>query len=244
MNHLSTLDLHKLRLGELEPPHRDDAEAHLASCARCTERMAVARDEERAFDTALPPALAAALAEPSGEDVVPAAPAAPVHWMILLRRLGPAGVSLLAAALVLLVASTSLTAPPPESTGVRTRGEIATLEVWIDSAAGVRPLRAGETLASGDRVQLLYHPHGAERVGIAGRDSTGVIEVYGVLTPTKPGLQPAPFGLAMDDAAGNQEFFVVTGGRSLDERRVKEAIGRGVSTNVTRLVIPKEAATP
>ena len=86
--------------------------------------------------------------------------------------------------------------------------------------------------------------HGAERVGLAGRDSTGTIEVYGVLTPVKSGLQPAPFGLAMDGSPGQQEFFVVTGGRHLDDARVKEEVRRGVSERVTRLVIPKEAPTP
>jgi len=254
MTHLSTLDLHKLRLGELPPSRAADAQAHLSTCDRCTERMGVAEAEEAAFDASLPPALAAALSGAEGDSVDDGAPASPTpappsapgatpaHWLVMLRRLGPASMSLLAAAIVLLVATPMLQQPTaPEGDGIRTRGDLAGLEVWIDTDAGVRALRVGEALAPGDRVQLLYHPRGAERVGLAGRDQSGTVEVYGVLTPTRDGLQPAPFGLSLDDTPGNQEFFVVSGGRLLDEAQVKAAIAGDVpGVEITRVVVPKE----
>ena len=36
-----------------------------------------------------------------------------------------------------------------------------TIEAWVDLGTGPRPLRDGESLGEGDRVQLRYDSHGA-----------------------------------------------------------------------------------
>lgn len=214
MTHASTLALHQLALGELAPDRADAVRTHLADCDRCRARLAAVEAEAAAFDDALPPALAALDAAP-----------APAHWLLFLRRLAPAAVALAAAAL-LIVASPALLGPgePSPAAGTRTRGTLPALEVWIDGPSGVRPLRADEPVAPGDRVQLLVDAHGAARIGLAGRDGTGAVEVYGVLVPEGEGLHPAPFGLALDDAPGPQVFYAVTGGADLDEAAVRAAV--------------------
>lgn len=219
MKHVSTLDLHQLHLDELPTSRGEQVRAHLAACARCTERYEAVRAEADAFDDALPAALQGL--------VDPAEPAAtPAHWVVLLRRLAPAAAALAVAAAVALVALPLLGDDPEPGATTRTRGELPQLEVWVAAPEGPRPLRPGEALAAGDRVQLLYDARGAERVGLAGRDGTGEVEVYGVLAPPSPGLHPAPFGLALDDAPGPQVFFAVPGGPDLQadavERTVRE----------------------
>jgi len=218
MKHVSTLELHQLHLDELPTSRGEQVRAHLAACARCTERYEAVRSEADAFDDALPAALQGLVDPP--EPV-----ATPAHWAIWLRRLAPAAAALAAAA-VALFALPMLRADPASELTTRTRGELPQLEVWVAAPEGPRPLREGEALAAGDRVQLLYNARGAERVGLAGRDGTGEVEVYGVLTPPSPGLHPAPFGLALDDAPGPQVFFAVPGGPDLQadavERTVRE----------------------
>jgi hypothetical protein len=153
------------------------------------------------------------------------------------------GVSLLAAALVLLMALPALQRAPGVDDGLRTRGALPDLEVWLQSPDGHRPLQVGEALGDGDQVVLFYHPHEADRVAIAGRDHTGEVEVYRLLHPVKEGLQPAPFGLTLDDAPGVQEFFVVGGASDLTASDAVEAILR-MDDTVTRVVVPKEPTRP
>jgi hypothetical protein len=216
MSHVSTLTLHRHALDELDEAQAAEVHAHLASCERCASRLAVMQAEAAGFDEALPPALQGL--QPPVEASTPSP--TPAHWLRLLRRLGPALAA--AAAAVLLVLA--LPSTGPDDDGTRTRGELPLLEVWIDAPAGARPLRAAESLAPGDRVQLLYDAQGAARVGLAGRDGTDAIEVYGVVRPPGPGLHPAPFGLALDDAPGPQEFFVVPGDDALDEATVRARV--------------------
>ena len=234
MSHLSTLALYRYHLGELPPPERLQADAHLASCAPCQARLEAARaDDEAVASEPLPPLLQD-LAAPSAERDAPT----PSQWALFLRRVGMPAVSLLAAAVVLLMALpiTQQPSPPP---GNRTRGALPDLEVWLQEASGHRPLRVGEALGEGDQVVLFYHPHHAPSVALAGRDHSGEVEVYRVLHPVKEGLQPAPFGLTLDNAPGVQEFFVVAGPRDLSDAEVVAAIERG-DPSVSRVVIPKE----
>ncbi len=235
MSHLSTLALHRYHLGELPPPEAARAEAHLASCEPCQARLEAARAEDEAIASEPLPAF---LAELDQHAVAPVAPA-PSQWALFLRRVGMPGVSLLAAAILLLAALPVMQNPPPEAPGTRTRGELPDLEVWLQTDGGHRPLRVGEALGDGDEVVLFYHPHQAESVALAGRDASGQVEVYRVLHPVKDGLQPAPFGLTLDDAPGVQEFFLVAGPGGLSDAEVVEAIQRG-DGSVTRVVIPKE----
>ena len=122
------------------------------------------------------------------------------------------------------------------------KGLLPVVEAWVGVEQGRRPLHEGEALGGGAVVQLMYDPKGGSSVALAGRDDSGVIEVYTTNAPTGIGLVEAPFALTLDDSPGVQELFVVSSQMPLDELRVKAAILVGVpGARVGRLVIPKEA---
>jgi hypothetical protein len=151
------------------------------------------------------------------------------------------------AAVVLFAALPAMRSAVPGDRGNRimTRGVLPAVEAWVDEGTGPRPLREGEPLAEGDRVQLRYDAHGAPHVALAGRDSTGVVEIYTLAAPTGSGLLTAPFALELDDAPGRQELFVVTSAEPLDERTVESAIDGPVpGVTVARLAFPKRADAP
>jgi len=240
MSHLSTLALHRYRLGELSSSEADAAALHLESCNPCQARMAAAQEDDDAVAAEPLPAFLADLSDAPLPDEPPAPE--PAQWAVFLRRVGMPAVSLLAAAAMLLVALSSMQRPI-EDDGLRTRGDLPDLEVWLQSSDGHRPLQVGEALGDGDQVVLFFHPHDAERVAIAGRDHSGDIEVYRLLNPVKDGLQPAPFGLTLDDSPGVQEFFVVAGAEDFSESDAIDAI-LAMDRTVTRVVVPKEPAPP
>lgn len=91
------------------------------------------------------------------------------------------------------------------SKGLQTR-----LEAWVQSGQSSRPLYLGETLGAGTRVQLRYDPQGRRFVTLAGRDSNGVVEVYGTVPAgSGGGMVSAPFALTLDDSHGEQTFFAL-----------------------------------
>jgi hypothetical protein len=231
MTHLSTLELVRFRAGELSPDRHAAAQQHLADCSTCHARADAAQADDDAVAVEPLP------------DWLPREGAAqsPGQWALWVRRWLPASTSLAAAALMLVVALPVLRAPAMSGDGLRSKGELPAMEVWVDSDGGARPLEVGEALQEGDRVQLFYDPRGADRVALAGRDHTGAIEIYGVLAPVRDGLQPAPFALTLDDAPGNQELFVVVGDAGLDAAAAEAAVRRG-DPAVRRMVLPKERA--
>jgi hypothetical protein len=230
MSHLSTLTLHRLRYGELGGTERDGARAHLRSCARCAERLGVQEAERATFVLQAVPEPLRNRGEPQDGFV-----------RRLLRELVPFAVAAVAAAVV-TVAVPVLRASPDgaEADTVRLRGTMPEIEAWVDLGSGPRPLRDGESLGSGDRVQLRYDSHGAPSVALAGRDASGVVEVYTLTAPSAVGLTTAPFALELDDAPGQQELFVITSEDPLDERTVEAALeGPVPGVTVSRVAFPK-----
>jgi len=220
ISHLSTLKLHQLRSGELDADQARDARAHLDACATCAQRL---RHQERVRAEfvlrPMPPAFAA-----------PSRPSASWwRWAVPLLAA--------AAALGLLVV-------PPSSDGIRTRGRAPALELWVATDSAPRLLLEGESLGAGDRVGIKFDPAGATHVAFAGRDHRDVVEVFGVIAvdPARAtGLQNAPFGLELDDAPGEQEFFLVASDRPLDEGLVKRAVRSGVpGVRVERMAVAKQ----
>jgi len=225
MNHLSTLMMHRVRLGELEGAARDEAEAHLRECEECTEIAdAQAHAEDRFAEEPLPDWLLS-LEEPSPMPASGHTPKlAPPIAHVPANRPFPrwiAGLLTLAAA-ALIVVGIGFSGGEPLEVG-REKGVLPTVELWVKSDVGPRPIRSGEALRTGDTVQVFYDSRGASHAVIAGRDGSGRIEVYGVV-PKHEKLGPAPFSLTLDDAPGPQEFFVVTGARPLTSDDVTRAI--------------------
>jgi len=91
------------------------------------------------------------------------------------------------------------------SKGLQTR-----LEAWVQSGQSARPLYLGETVSAGTKVQLRYDPQGRRYVTLAGRDSDGVVDVYGTVPAgAGPGMVSAPFALTLDASRGEQTFFAL-----------------------------------
>lgn len=215
MSHLSTLALHQYRLGELPAEEIGRAETHLAACERCRRRLEAQKSAREAFAAEpLPPAIAA-LSQPANRPFA--------RWLLW-------SVPLLVAAIALF---TVLMRPhEPEDAGIRTKGTLPDVEVWVKGESGKHALRPDEVLGEGSVVQVLYNAHGAHHAVLAGRDGTGKVEVYGEL-PVADTLVPAPFGLTLDDAPGPQELFVVTGDREITVRDVEDAVnGSGGSRDL------------
>jgi len=220
--HLSTLKLHQLRAGELDPHEVRGAREHLEACPRCAGRL---RHQEHVR--------AEFVLRPMPEALRSAPPRGARWWRWVLPL----------AAAVAALGLVALRAPSPD--GIRTRGVSPSMEVWVATEDGPRLLLESEALGSGDQVAIKYDAAGASHVGFAGRDRSGVIEVYGIFEVPSEGLVNAPFGLTLDDAPGEQELFVVTGCEDLDVDRVKEAIAddveaaHGHDLRVERAVVAK-----
>lgn len=229
MSHLNTLVLHQLRYGELSGDALASAREHLDVCESCSARLRAQEGERAAFVAApIPDAIRAIGASP-----------APMRawwrdWMPL------AGALLAAASLSLVVREVSVERVEPETDVVHTKGELPAIEVWVKRPEGTRPLREGEPVVPGDRVQMVYDPHGASAIALAGRDGSGRVEVYTTNAPTGIGLVRAPFALTLDDTPGAQELFVVGSDRALSEDEVKEAVAGGVqNARVGHVVLRK-----
>ena len=140
------------------------------------------------------------------------------------------------------IAALVVLGPRSEVPTERPKGSLPDAEVWLSTSDGPRPLRRGEVVHSGDTVQVLFDAQGASTVWLAGMDGTGEVEVYGRFTPRSDGLQPAPFSLTLDDAAGPQRFFVVVPVGSVDAVEVKAWVLGDVPAGVriTEVLVPKE----
>ena len=225
--HPSTLTLHRLRYGELDPNAESAVREHLGACESCSARLGVQVRERAAFVVRPVPAEIRALAAPS-----------PVRrWW---TELFPFALAAAAAAVLFVSVPVLRGADPTEVDTVRFRGDLPEVEAWVDQGGGPRILRETDVLGAGDRIQLTYDPSGASYVAIAGRDGTGAIEVYTTSAPTGVGLVRAPFALTLDGAPGIQELFVLGSGVPLSEGEVKAAVRTGVSgARVARIAIRK-----
>lgn len=158
---------------------------------------------------------------PSSLPAEPAAPAAPPSP-------APAPVAEVAP-----VRSEPAAEPPAAADGdvIRKKGHASRLEAWVQSGGSARPLYTGETLAAGERVQLRFDARGRGFVTLGGRDSNGLVEVYGTVPAGESGLRAAPFSLTLDGSHGEQTFFAI----STDERPDPEAILAALRRNPVRM---------
>lgn len=220
--HLSTLALHRLRYGELSDVETAAARDHLSACPACAERLAAQERERAAF-----------VARPIPPRILAEARASRAARSSGYRAWAAGGAAVLA-----LAASALLVTAPSDR--IQARGELPEIEAWVDRGRGPELLEPGEPVAAGDRVSLKYDPHGASAVAIAGRDSTGEVEVYTTNAPTGVGLVEAPFGLQLDDTPGTQELFVLGSDRPLSAEDVQAAVTDGVEgIQVSRVALEK-----
>lgn len=228
--HLSTLTLHRIRYGELAGSALAEAQAHLDVCGQCASRLEAQHKERAAF-----------VVQPIPAAIREAARRPRRSW----TRWWPALPVLAMAALALLLIRPTV----PEADTVRVKGRTNPMEVWVDDGAGLRMYEPTEALGAGDQVQLKYRPEGAAFAAVAGRDNTGVVEVYRAFsTPAQEGLVNIPFALTLDGAPGTQELYVILADAPLHSAIVEEAVTRHPEptpgVRVLRTDLPKETATP
>lgn len=203
MTHLSTLTLHRFRLGELDADAERGARTHLVDCPVCASRLGHQDRTRAAF--ASEPVPAALLPRPGLTGRLRG------WWAALVV------VPALAAALLYL-------GPLAERGDTRLKGESAALVAWIEVGDSARPVYTDERLAPGTRVQLRYDPGAHRYVTFAGRDVTGDVEVYGTIIARGPGLTAAPFALTLDDLPGEQVFYTVLTDHRPDPESVATAL--------------------
>ncbi|MFT7519407.1 MAG: hypothetical protein ACI9MC_001548 [Kiritimatiellia bacterium] len=149
------------------------------------------------------------------------------------------GLATVAVALFIVVGPFTLQPTEPEVPYVGLRGELPDLEVWVQRDEGPR-VHQGQPLGDHDVVQLKFDAQGARHVTLAGRDSTGEIEIYRTIEQVDEvsGLQTAPFALTLDDTPGTQEFFLLVHDGALDALEIEDRI-HGGGDDVRRVVIQK-----
>lgn len=223
MSHASTLRLHQLRLGELDPAAASALRAHLATCDRCARRLDHQAAERAAF-----------VAEPLPARLVPRP-----SWRDRLRA-GWAALVLVPA----LAAAAALVLLREPDDGVRTKGTPSRIEAWVEVGQSARPVYSGEALGEGARVQLRYDPGDHRFVTLAGRDGNGMAEVYGTVSARGPGLVAAPFALVLDRSPGPQRFYAVMSETRPDPDAVMAALERDPvvvpGAEVLEVALPKE----
>lgn len=215
MSHPSALALHQYRLDELDSAERSAVDEHCSTCERCQARLGGQRAARAAFVNEPVPAAIERLATPANGPLL--------RWVA-----GAAPLFALAAALLLAVLT------PPDA-GVRTKGVLPDVELWVGTSDGPRALRPDEALGEGAVVQVLYDTNGARHAVLAGRDETGRVEVYGEL-PVHDTLAPSPFGITLDASHGRQEFFVVASDAPITATAVQHALSGGRSDLKVRSV--------
>ncbi|MBN2801094.1 MAG: zf-HC2 domain-containing protein [Deltaproteobacteria bacterium] len=187
MTHINTLQLHRLRYGELSPDEERALREHLRGCAACTERLHAQERHRAAFQLQPLPAEIRARPQP---------------WWRRVVALAPVGALAVAGLTLALLA-------PPADPGVRTKGAAGPgLEAWVQAAGRARPVAPEERLGEGDAVQLRYRT-ALPWVTVAGQDGTGVVEVLGTWEAQGQGWQELPVAFTLDDEAGPQRFFAV-----------------------------------
>lgn len=198
MTHLSTLRLHQLRLGELDPAERTAAEAHLDACPTCAARLTHQEQARAAFVVTPVPAAIVALDRPAP------------RWFERLKSWQIFAFAVPVAAAAFLAVRTPTPEPDTRLKGPGTHQKVRVpiLEAWVLTGQSARPLYTGERLGGGARVQLKVDAAGHRFVTLAGRDAEGTVEVYGTV-PASDGLAPAPFALTLDDSKGEQRFFAI-----------------------------------
>lgn len=210
--HPSTLQLHRLRYGELDPAEAHRIRAHVSECTACTERLHLQEAQRTEF-----------VLEPVPQAIrqLSSRPSRP--WWLWIA---PSLVAVAAAALVVVWSPES---PETEGTGIRTKGSLAALEVVAEREGGTVLLAPGSVVVPGDRLQMKFDPGDHAYAAFAGRDGTGVVQVYRVLKVDPGGLRPAPFALELDDTPGDQDLFVVFSDQSPDPVWIVDVLDNGAS---------------
>ena len=206
MSHLSNLQLDALRTGNASAPDRDAAEAHLSSCARCSERRDALAAKATAFaDTFDARSLAIETLSRVESRSKPAGRPA-WQWWSMPRLAG-------AAAAVLLVAGAVLLSDPDEDTH-RLKGAGAAVELFVVVEGAPRPL-GPEGVVPNSRLRLRFDPGAGRYARFLWRDESGrLVALYpaadaGALELGPSGARWLKREIELDDAAATEWLHAV-----------------------------------
>lgn len=105
-------------------------------------------------------------------------------------------------------------AETPRLEDTRLKGQA--LRVYRKTPSGAEPLRTGDRVAAGDRLQLGYRLDAARYLVILSVDGAGGLTLHLPERPTGPsprfeaGQGSLPFSYELDDAPGFERFFLIT----------------------------------
>lgn len=193
----------RLAAGELAASEAERVARHVAECARCGAVQRELLEEKAELLRAVPfEAFAAGVAEKLA--LVPRRRPSVLRWA------GP----LAAAAAVALVAGV-LRQPAREEPGVRSKGG-ASAELFVQEGSGAaRPLRAGEPVAPGARLQLVLHPSGRRQAAAVLLEPGEATVLYS--GPAVQGALPQAFEWT---GAGSATLLLVLADAAVDAGRL------------------------
>jgi hypothetical protein len=225
MNHISTLDLHRLRYGELDRARTTELRSHMDGCPSCLARLQ-AQQAMRAEFEVLP--VPEALKGRKRSQGVPS-------WVWALLP----GVTVAALALFVLVPTVpdldggGEDGPLVEDVRYKSAGKV---EVILEGAGVVDP--KAQTFHTGDRIQVRVAPgpwkHAWIADGSAVTGAAGGAEILGTFEVEAGKATLAPFSLVVDGEPGPVRLVVVMARTPLKSDEIQRILGgeqmAGVST--------------
>jgi hypothetical protein len=197
MNHISTLDLHRLRYGELDKAQISELRAHLDGCATCNERLQAQHSMRAEFEVRpVPPALREASRRPRVPTWV---------WALL--------PGLLVAGLAFVVVLPAGVGSPIED--VRYKG--GGVELLLEGRGVVDP--EATRFRAGDRIQVRIAPGHAGQAWVT--DGHQVLGTF----PVEAGKATlAPFSLTLDGEPGSEQLVVLVAREKLREEQIQRIL--------------------
>lgn len=181
----SDLDLDRLAVGELPDERAAALRKHLAESPSCDAHFRAMQDV------------------PLLERPLPAPPAprarAATRGLRLLGGGAGAAVFALAAAVVITVTQTD------DDVGVRTKGDGAALEVFVQRAGGEVALADGARVAPREVLTFAVRVAAPRTVALLSRDGAGTVTIFAAPRAVPPGRTRLPDAIELDDVRGVEE---------------------------------------
>jgi hypothetical protein len=155
MDHLSSLMLDALELGQLDAESSEVAREHLASCVRCSGDLAVLRESRAKFDADVFARTLPALERRRSRRRW--------YWLFV-----PALAAAAAGVLVFAQPASDLTA----------KGGRPACEVFARRAGRIFVVKEGSALIPGDEIRFVVRPAGYRHVLVASVDAAAVATIY------------------------------------------------------------------
>jgi anti-sigma factor RsiW len=207
---LTSLQLQRALLGQLEPQELGHVNQHIAVCKTCTARRADIEADKAAFQTLMP---FARFAEDHAQRRQGQRGLARIRQSQ--QRLWWAALATAAlASSVLLFSLGDPFAPTPRFI-TQSKGDGVQFAFVVKSEATARRGNNGEPLPSGAQIQFLLRAHAdARSMVLVGIDGNAAVTVYAAeaLSEASKGegtLQPLAESIVLDEALGPERFFVV-----------------------------------